>query len=56
MAKKHKKKTLFRILLSALAIGSIFLASNSKENCCKDKDNDEHKESSMDNEYDQCNA
>ncbi|WP_033065316.1 hypothetical protein [Clostridium botulinum] len=58
MAKKHKKKTLFRILLSTLAIGSIFLASNSKENCCKDKDNDndEHKESSMDNEYDQCNA
>ncbi|MBY6757719.1 hypothetical protein HYH82_10425 [Clostridium botulinum] len=54
MAKKHKKKTLFRILLSTLAIGSIFLASNSKENCCKD--NDEHKESSMGNEYDQCKA
>ncbi|WP_286010067.1 hypothetical protein [Clostridium sp. Marseille-Q2269] len=40
MEKKHKKKTLFRILLSTLAIGSIFLASNSKEQCCTN-DNDE---------------
>ncbi|MCR1933356.1 hypothetical protein ACQX0N_01755 [Clostridium tepidum] len=46
MAKKHKKKTIFRILLSTLAIGSIFLASNSKEDTCNvSKD-----------EYDQCNA
>ncbi|EPY2271785.1 hypothetical protein ACXAUS_000578 [Clostridium sporogenes] len=57
MAKKHKKKTLFRILLSTLAIGSIFLASNSKESSCNDNDSEnEYKESSMDDEYDQCNA
>ncbi|AJD31229.1 MULTISPECIES: hypothetical protein [Clostridium] len=57
MAKKHKKKTLFRILLSTLAIGSIFLASNSKENSCNDNDSkNEYKESSMDDKYDQCNA
>lgn len=57
MAKKHKKKTLFRILLSTLAIGSIFLASNSKENSCNDNDSkNEYKENSMDDEYDQCNA
>ncbi|UAL60540.1 hypothetical protein K8O96_03955 [Clostridium sporogenes] len=36
MAKKHKKNIIFRILLSTLAIGSIFLASNSKEDTCDD--------------------
>nr|WP_278002107.1 hypothetical protein [Clostridium botulinum] len=52
-----KKKTLFRILLSTLAIGSIFLASNSKENSCNDNDTkNAYNEGSMDDGYDQYNA
>ena len=41
MAKKRKKKTLFRILLSTLALGSIFLASSSKEDHCNNSNSKE---------------
>ncbi|EJO5347852.1 hypothetical protein NRP93_001944 [Clostridium botulinum] len=58
MAKKHKKKTLFRILLSTIAIGSIFLASNSKKDYSDANDSkDKYNENSIDDEFiDECNA
>ncbi|WP_163249031.1 hypothetical protein [Clostridium niameyense] len=42
MAKTLKKKTLFKIFLSALAIGSIILASKSEDSNCSDSE--EHTE------------